>query len=82
MGEFGTFGETSEDMAWLTSLLGYAHAERLSFAFWCLNPNSGDTGGLLLDDWATLHEVKHRALEPLLAEATASTDAAAAAAHT
>ncbi len=21
--------------------------------FWCLNPNSGDTGGLLEDDWVT-----------------------------
>ena len=21
--------------------------------FWCINPNSGDTGGLLLGDWVT-----------------------------
>ena len=34
--------------------------------YWCLNPNSGDTGGLLLDDWITPHQEKLDLLEPLL----------------
>jgi hypothetical protein len=30
-----------------------------------LNPNSGDTGGILLDDWSTLHVDKLRILHTL-----------------
>jgi len=30
-----------------------------------LNPNSGDTGGILLDDWSTLHAEKVRILHTL-----------------
>ena len=26
--------------------------------YWCLNPNSGDTGGLLKDDWITINTAK------------------------
>lgn len=39
----------------------------LSFAYWSLNPNSGDTGGLLQDDWSTPQQPKLELLEPLLA---------------
>ena len=34
--------------------------------FWCINPNSGDTGGLLLDDWRTWDETKYALLKPAL----------------
>jgi endoglucanase len=37
-----------------------------SFFFWSLNPNSGDTGGLLLEDWITPDYVKLNALAPIL----------------
>jgi hypothetical protein len=30
----------------------------LSWTFWCFNPNSGDTGGLLNDDWTTVNQAK------------------------
>lgn len=30
----------------------------ISFAYWSLNPNSGDTGGLLQDDWITEQSTK------------------------
>jgi len=73
LGEFGSFCSTAEDTAWLCALCGYGAEKRLSFAFWCLNPNSADTGGLLLDDWTTPHAPKLRLLAPLLAEASAST---------
>uniref|UniRef100_UPI001EF7FFD0 fibronectin type III domain-containing protein n=1 Tax=Cohnella mopanensis TaxID=2911966 RepID=UPI001EF7FFD0 len=33
---------------------------------WCLNPNSGDTGGLLLDDWATWNAPKQAMLDRLI----------------
>lgn len=37
-----------------------------SFAYWALNPNSGDTGGLLQDDWETLQTGKLALLAPLV----------------
>ena len=30
----------------------------ISFAYWCYNPNSADTGGLVQDDWTTPQTVK------------------------
>jgi hypothetical protein len=30
----------------------------MSWTFWCVNPNSGDTGGLYKDDWRTIDEDK------------------------
>ena len=30
----------------------------LGYAYWCLNPNSGDTGGILYDDWSTVNYQK------------------------
>lgn len=38
----------------------------MSFAYWSFNPNSGDTGGLLLDDWITPQSGKLALLAPLL----------------
>ena len=36
------------------------------FFYWSLNPNSGDTGGLLLDDWQSFDHRKLDLLRPLL----------------
>jgi hypothetical protein len=30
----------------------------MSFTYWCFNPNSGDTGGLLNDDWTTVNQTR------------------------
>ena len=38
----------------------------MSSAYWSLNPNSGDTGGLLRDDWSTPQSVKMALIKPLL----------------
>jgi endoglucanase len=50
---FGTRFATSSDQAWLSELHGYVHEHGTSFAYWCLNPDSTDTGGILQDDWTT-----------------------------
>jgi len=54
IGEFGTRYSTAATQSWLDDLVDYLIAidQRNTF-FWCLNPNSGDTGGLLMDDWTT-----------------------------
>ena len=44
-----------------------AGQQGMSFAYWSFNPNSGDTGGLVCDDWKTPQTFKLRLLEPLMA---------------
>jgi endoglucanase len=67
IGEFGTKYETTSDRQWLAALTSYLGANRVSFAFWCLNPDSGDTGGILADDWTTVNAAKQAVLAPVLA---------------
>jgi endoglucanase len=38
----------------------------ISFTFWSWNPNSGDTGGILNDDWTTVNTAKQAFLTPYL----------------
>ncbi|QJU56062.1 cellulase family glycosylhydrolase [Herbiconiux sp. SALV-R1] len=66
VGEFGTKYETESDKKWLASLVSYLGSKKLSFAYWSFNPNSGDTGGLVKDDWTTPQTAKLQALRPLL----------------
>ena len=66
VGEFGTRLQTESDRQWLTGLVDYLHEHAISFAYWSFNPNSGDTGGLVGDDWRTPEQAKLDALRPLL----------------
>ena len=66
LGEFGSKLATPSDVAWLTTLVAYLGTHRMSFAYWSYNPNSGDTGGLVADDWRTPQQAKLDALAPLL----------------
>ncbi len=73
IGEFGTELQTTSDKQWLTTLVKYIHSYGFSFGFWSYNPDSGDTGGLVADDWTTPETAKLTALKPLLgASATAA----------
>lgn len=67
LGEFGTRDQTPSDQAWFHAIAEYLGAHQLSFSFWCWNPNSGDTGGILQDDWQTVNQDKQAVLAPLLA---------------
>ena len=40
--------------------------KELGFIYWCWNPNGGDTGGLVKDDWKTEEAHKVRLLQSLL----------------
>ena len=65
VGEFGTTLANTSDQQWLTSLTNYIKTNGLSWTFWCLNPNSGDTGGILLNDWITVDTNKQSYLTPI-----------------
>jgi len=65
IGEFG--GRFDKlDKGYHYRLLDYLKYKKItSTAFWCLNPNSGDTHGLLLDDWTMINYDKLLFLEKL-----------------
>jgi aryl-phospho-beta-D-glucosidase BglC (GH1 family) len=72
LGEFGTKYETPSDRAWLGALANYlgnaapaGQNQGPSWAFWSWNPNSGDTGGILADDWRTPQTAKLNVLAPM-----------------
>lgn len=67
IGEFGTKLATDVDRAWLDQLTRYVADRGMSFTFWSLNPDSGDTGGILADDWLTVNQDKMTYLTPILA---------------
>ncbi|MFJ1754776.1 cellulase family glycosylhydrolase [Kitasatospora sp. NPDC088134] len=64
VGEFGTTLQSAVDQTWLKALVQYlrptatAGADSFQWTFWSWNPNSGDTGGILNDDWTTVNTVK------------------------
>jgi aryl-phospho-beta-D-glucosidase BglC (GH1 family) len=78
IGEFGIKGEnsanpSSKSYKWLTTLMAYV-GSKCSWTFWCMNPNSGDTGGLLKDDWVSVDQSKYNILKPYLASGSAITN--------
>jgi endoglucanase len=57
------------DHQWLGALTTYlgknTGAAGMHWTFWCLNPNSGDTEGILKDDWTTVNQEKQDYLTPM-----------------
>lgn len=64
VGEFGTTLQSATDQKWLKALADYLRptaqygGDSFSWTFWSWNPNSGDTGGILKDDWTSVDTVK------------------------
>jgi hypothetical protein len=58
IGEWGGF-MTSPNIEWMTYLRDFIIKHKLHHTFWCFNANSGDTGGLVLDDFTTWDEDKY-----------------------
>jgi endoglucanase len=68
LGEFGTTLADPRDRTWLKALLAYTGTGTggINFTYWSWNPNSGDTGGILNDDWTTVNTTKQSYLDPYL----------------
>ncbi|MEA1834747.1 cellulase family glycosylhydrolase [Methylobacterium durans] len=80
LGEFGSKLTDPKDVAWLSKLQSYlsgdydangtrdiaAGQQGVSWTWWSWNPNSGDTGGILKDDWTTVQTDKVSSLQPLM----------------
>lgn len=66
IGEWGGFIDASDNQKWMEALRDQIIEDRLHHTFWAVNPNSGDTGGLLLNDWVSIDEEKYAILKPAL----------------
>ncbi len=83
VGEFGTKLETTQDQQWLNALVKYmdgdwnldgksdlaAGKEGASWTYWAWSPGSGDTGGIMTDDW-TVNSAKMDAISPAIFHGT------------
>jgi endoglucanase len=80
LGEFGSKLIDPKDMAWLDKMQAYLSGDfdangttdiasgkqGIHWTWWSWNPNSGDTGGILKDDWTSVHQNKVAELQPLM----------------
>lgn len=66
VGEFG--GQyTGADKTWQDAFVTYLIGKNMKSSFyWCVNPNSGDTGGVLEGDWRTWNTGKLTLLQRLM----------------
>lgn len=65
-GKYGHGGEP-EDVSWQNALVDYFIDKQVcNFFFWSWNPNSGDTGGILQDDWTNIWQDKYDNLKRLM----------------
>src|SRR5581483_942196 len=71
--------QTTTDAQWLDKIITYLQGDLngdgvndlasgqlgMSWTWWSWNPNSGDTGGILQDDWRTVNQNKVDKLKPM-----------------
>ena len=66
--EFGgrKVDSSSKEGIWQQKFVDFIAQKGLSFTYWSWNPNSSDTGGILLDDWKNIDTAKQQLLSKLL----------------
>lgn len=66
-GKYGHLGGDPDDVIWQNSIIDYFIDKGIcNFFYWSWNPNSGDTGGILQDDWINIWEDKYDNLKRLM----------------
>ena len=65
IGEWGGFMR-DPNLKWMTYLRKLIKDNRINHTFWCFNSNSGDTGGLVFDDFTTWDEDKYAFVKEVL----------------
>jgi endoglucanase len=79
LGEFGSRLDDTSDQQWFSTMLNYLGstaangANDFSWTWWSWNPNSGDTGGILADDWLTVNTNKDTPLTAIKMPITSAT---------
>ena len=64
--------DLDKNVKWMILLRNYMINHHINHTFWCLNPNSGDTEGLLSNDFKTWDEEKYGLMEPALWQTASS----------
>ncbi|HEY8458265.1 MAG TPA: glycoside hydrolase family 5 protein [Actinopolymorphaceae bacterium] len=69
LGEFGgrSVSPNTKEGIWQRSLVQFLKEHGISYTYWSWNPNSGDTGGVLRDNWRTVNQEKLDLLKTYLA---------------
>jgi len=59
VGEFGgtSMGQDAEGV-WQRTLVSFLKTKEINYTYWAWNPDSGDTGGILENDWKTVNQSK------------------------
>ncbi len=65
IGEWGGY-MTEPNLKWMTYMRKLIKSNRLNHTFWCFNANSGDTGGLVKDDFTTWDMKKYNFVKQVL----------------
>lgn len=65
IGEWGGY-MTEPNLTWMTYLRQFIKTNRINHTFWCFNANSGDTGGLVKDDFVTWDTEKYNFVKEVL----------------
>ena len=65
IGEWGGY-MTEPNVTWMTYLRQLISENRINHTFWCFNANSGDTGGLVKDDFMTWDTEKYEFVKEVL----------------
>jgi endoglucanase len=67
VGEFGTLLDDTKDQQWFSAMTYYlgTGVTGINWTYWALNPDSGDTGGILQNDWLTVNHNKQQYLNPI-----------------
>lgn len=66
IGEWGGIMDGGDNEKWMNALASLISERGLSHTFWCLNANSGDTGGILKYDFKTVDEQKLKLVQKTL----------------
>ncbi len=69
IGEWGGQMDGGDNQKWMQALADTIKENNMSHTFWCLNPNSGDTGGILGYDFKTVDTQKLALVQPTLWQA-------------
>lgn len=65
IGEWGGY-MTQPNLKWMTYMRQLIKENRINHTFWCFNANSGDTGGLVKDDFTTWDTEKYNFVKEVL----------------
>ncbi len=66
IGEWGGHMDGGKNQKWMELLRDYMVKHHINHTFWCLNPNSGDTGGLLNATFSEWDSAKYALFEESL----------------